>query len=998
MSCLMRRIATAIALGVLAPAAAHAQASIAGVIKDGSGAVLPGVTVEAASPALIEKVRAGVSDGTGQYRIENLRPGTYTVTFTLTGFSISKREGLELVGSMTATVNAELRIGSVQETITVTAESPVVDLQSARREQVLKSDVLTTMPGVRNWNTMVILVPGMATDRNDVLTGPTDSLFSMHGGPSTEGRINLGGMQIGNGAGGGGQSNFLADIGNAEEVTFITSGALGEAEVGGPTMNIVPKVGGNSYKGSFFVNGANSALQGSNYTTALKNAGLTAPNSLIKAYDIDGGVGGPIRKDGLWYFATGRAQGSNTYVTSLYYNRNAGDPNVWTYQPDLNRQAYSDRTWNNAGVRLTWQISPRNKANFYWDQQSICGNCSGATGLNQLPDPLSSPEAQGTGDISPQTTTQWTWSSPVTNRFLFEGGVGTMFYTWGNSERPGNPTHDLIRVTEQCTAGCPVNGSIPGLNYRSMNWNDNHAGAVNWQASASYVTGAHSLKIGHQGAWDSSDTRASVNSTGLTYRVNNGVPNQLTQTISPFSVKNRESHFAVYGQEQWTHKRMTLQGALRYDRAWSWFPATQEGPAPFLPIPLVFDETTGVTGYNDISPRVAAVFDVFGTGKTSVKVNLGKYLQNANTIGNYSGPNPASRIPSNVTRTWVDSNGNFVADCNLQNGAAQNLTASGGDSCGAISNVNFGTTTFSNTYDPAILSGRGVRPNDWNFGASVQQQILPRASVEVGYYVRWFQGFFVTDNLAVTFADFAQFSLTAPLDPRLPGGGGSVITGLYDVNPAQFGLTNNYVTAAESFGDQYSHWDGVEINLTARPRTGLTVQGGTSTGQTVTDSCAIRAQLPEIAQLNPYCHVASGFLTQFRGLVTYTVPKLDIQTSIVLQLKPGPQLAANYTASNAVVAPSLGRNLAAGQASNVTVNLIPPGSLYGDRINQLDLKIGKSLRFGRMRTTFALDVYNALNSDVILIYNNTFIPGGSWLAPQSVISGRLGRISAQVEF
>ena len=201
---------------------------------------------------------------------------------------------------------------------------------------------------------------------------------------------------------------------------------------------------------------------------------------------------------------------------------------------------------------------------------------------------------------------------------------------------------------------------------------------------------------------------------------------------------------------------MTLQGALRYDHAWSWFPATQEGPAPFLPVPLVFAETTGVTGYNDISPRVAAVFDVFGTGKTSVKVNLGKYLQNANTIGNYSGPNPASRIPSNVTRTWVDSNGNFVADCNLLNGAAQNLTASGGDSCGAISNVNFGTTTFSNTYDPAILSGWGVRPNDWNFGASVQQQILPRTSVEVGYYVRWFQGFFVTDNLAVTSADFAS--------------------------------------------------------------------------------------------------------------------------------------------------------------------------------------------------------------------------------------------------
>ena len=201
-------------------------------------------------------------------------------------------------------------MASVQETITVTAESPVVDLQSARREQVLKSDVLTTMPGVRNWNTMVILVPGMATDRNDVLTGPTDSLFSMHGGPSTEGRINLGGMQIGNGAGGGGQSNFLADIGNAEEVTFITSGALGEAEVGGPTMNIVPKVGGNSYKGSFFVNGANSALQGSNYTDGVEERRADGAQLADQGLRHRRWCRRPDPKDRLWYFATARAQGA----------------------------------------------------------------------------------------------------------------------------------------------------------------------------------------------------------------------------------------------------------------------------------------------------------------------------------------------------------------------------------------------------------------------------------------------------------------------------------------------------------------------------------------------------------------------------------------------------------------------------------------------------------------------------------------------------------------
>jgi hypothetical protein len=357
-----------------------------------------------------------------------------------------------------------------------------------------------------------------------------------------------------------------------------------------------------------------------------------------------------------------------------------------------------------------------------------------------------------------------------------------------------------------------------------------------------------------------------------------------------------------------------------------------------------------------------------------------------------------------VTRTWTDANHNFVPDCNLSNPAANG-------ECAAISNANFGTTTFSNTIDPALLSGWGVRPSDWSFGASIQQEILPRVSVEAGYTRRWYQGFIVTDNLAVKPSDFSPFSVTAPVDPRLPNGGGYTVSGLYDVNPALFGVTNNYVTSASKYGNEYNYSNGFDVTASARPRNGLTFQGGFSGGQTVLDTCQIRAQLPETAPLNPYCHIASGFIPQFKGIASYTVPRVDVQVSATFTSKPGIQvningtptgvvggsIGANYTVANAVVAQSLGRSLA-GNAPNATVNLITPGTMYGDRVNELDLRIAKVLRFGRTKTLLGVDLYNALNSSAVLSYNQSFIAGGSWLIPTSVLSARFAKISAQFDF
>jgi hypothetical protein len=363
-----------------------------------------------------------------------------------------------------------------------------------------------------------------------------------------------------------------------------------------------------------------------------------------------------------------------------------------------------------------------------------------------------------------------------------------------------------------------------------------------------------------------------------------------------------------------------------------------------------------------------------------------------------------------VTRTWTDANGNFQPDCDLLNPLANDRRSSGGDFCGQISNLAFGQKVLSDNYDPALLAGWGVRSSDWSLGLSVQQQLLPRMSIEVAYQRRWFNGFTLNDNLLTKSSDYSAYSITAPRDSRLPDGGGYVISNLYDVSPALSGQISNLVTDSASYGDWYQYFSGVDVTLNVRTRGGLTFQGGTSTGQNVADACAVRASLPElnvgiggglvgstVSSTSPYCHVAYGVLTQLRGLGAYTIPKIDLQVSGVFQSKPGALLSGNYAVPASVVAQSLGR-LPSGNVTSVTINLVEPGSMYGDRLNQLDFRAAKILRFGRSRTTVGVDLYNVLNSSAILTYNNVFVPGGPWLQPNSVLTGRLARISAQFDF
>lgn len=1006
---------------------AFAQATITGVVRDTSGAVLPGVTVEASSPALIEKVRTAVTDGSGQYRIIDLRPGVYTVTFTLQGFSTVRREGIELTGTFVASVNAEMRVGTLEETITVTGESPIVDVQSIRRQTTIEGEVIAAIPTSRSYGALFQLIPAVTGGNRDVQVMPGLSVFGGPGGRGTEGRLQVDGLNVGAALSGGGVSSYVADVANVQEVTFTTSGGLGEAEVGGPQMNLVPKTGGNTISGSLYFAGVSRGMVGSNYTRELREAGLRTPGSLMKLWDITAGVGGPILRDRIWYFGTFRDEGSWASVPGMYANKNAGDPTKFVYEPDYSRQAVTAGSWTIAALRLTLQPTSRDKFNVFWDEQHPChgatftrhdegcrrqpagkwviGGAPGLAGSFGVATATNSPEIANYGGRGHayQRVQQATWTSPVTNRLLLESGMGTYFSHYGGQETPGNPTRGIPRLVEQCSPTC--SHGIQNLTYGSQDWSSNQMFVNTWRASVSYVTGAHSLKFGYMGGYHRVNQKYFSNELHLTYRLNNGIPNLLTLDLKPYPVKQRTRYDAFYAQEQWTVGRWTLQGALRYDHAWSYFPEQRIGPVRFLPTPLVFAEQPGVKGYHDISPRGGAAWDVFGNGNTALKINAGKYLEAATNHNTYSLSNPAARIagspalgaPPPVTRAWTDANGNFVPDCDLLNPDAQDLRAAGGDFCGALSNRNFGRPVFTGNFDPDILEGWGVRPSDWQIGVSVQQRVLSGVSVEVGYFRRWLQNFTTTDNLAVGPEDFDPFSITAPSDPRLPGGGGYTITGLYNVKPAMFGRTDTLTTWSRKYGDEYSVYNGVLINLTARLRGGLTFQGGVNTGKTVTDNCQVRAKLPENAPTDPYCHRDPGFVTRVTGLGAYTIPRIDVLLSATFRSDQGAPLAANYQVPSAEAARTLGRPLA-GNVPFVTVNLIEPGTVWGDRVNDLSVRVAKIIRIGRTRTNVGVDVYNVLNSDAILTYNQQFSPGGRWLVPTSIMTPRFAKVSASIDF
>ena len=1020
----MRRVSAAffvlVGLLVLAPSAAFAQATITGVVKDASGGVLPGVTVEATSPDLIEKVRTATTDANGQYRIAELRGGTYSVTFSLPGFNTIRREGITLTGTFVATLNADLTVGSLQETVVVTGESPLVDVQSVSRQTTLNNEIINEIPAVRSYAGLMSLMPNMVTPGGAAANSPAPNMvvFGAAGGRANEGRLQVDGISVGTAFNGAGVSAYVVDVNNVQEIVLTASGGLGEAEVGGPTLNILPREGGNRLSGQFYVAQVTEGMVGSNYTDELRNRGLSTPGSFERLWDYNLGVGGPIARDRLWFFAQGRHEGYYNTVPGMFANLNANDPTKWTYVPDTSRPAYQAASFAILALRLTAQVSERNKVSGSWDEQKPCEGAAFTAEADACrhskPDQIicagASPTPSCSATSAPETgayrsfgqrVQQLRWTSPRTNRLLFEAGFGTYISRWGGKEMPGqNP--NLIRVQDQCTTGVapgqPCEHGIAGLNYRAPNWASNWTTVYNFRGSASYNIAAHNMKVGYQGSHLGDNQTNFNNDSFLTYRFNNGVPNQFTQTINRFTRKQRVRTMAFYAQDSVTYGRMTFQGALRYDHAWSYFPEQTIIPVRFFPTEKTYPYTEG-SSYNDLTPRGGVAMDLFGNGKTSLKFNFGRYLEAAQNAGFFITNNPIGRLSTTVSRTWTDADNDKVIDCDLLSQLAQSPATTGSvDTCG-VGSPNFGTEVFANTLDPTLFTGWGVRSGDWQWGASIQQEVMPRVSAEFSYQRRWLLNFSTTDNRSTANTDYDEFAVNIPTDPRLPNGGGGQLAGIYNVTQAAFArATDNFVTLADRFGSRTQATDSISLNVTARPRVGssnLTLQGGFNWAGTNTNSCEIRAALPETDATDPWCDVNTKNM-RVTALGSYTVPKIDVLLATTFRSEQGQQLAANFAANQA--ATTLGRPFAGG-STTLTVNLIEPGTLYGDRANQLDMRIAKNLRFGSTRTNVGVDIFNILNSNPVLTYDQNYSPTTDrWLRPLSVLQPRYVKVSAQFNF
>ena len=948
---------------LIIPHAALAQSAIAGAVKDATGAVLPGVTVEASSPALIERVRTVTTDAAGLYRIIDLRPGVYTVTFTLPGFNTVRREGIELPANFTSTINAELRVGAIEETVTVTGDSPVVDVKSATQQQVLSRDLLDAVPTGRNIWAVGSTLTGVTLSAPDVggTAGMQQTYMAVHGSQRRDNSIQVDGMSVNGIEGDGAIQNYFND-GMFQEMSYQTGALSAEVQASGVRLNMIPKEGGNAFKGSMFLSRTPGSWQSNNFTDELRATGLRAPNRVERIQDFNPSLGGPIKKDRLWFFTSFRRWGVDQTITDSFYNL---DPTHLTYVPADGasgrtlKPTVDDNIIKSGVVRLTWQMASKHKFSAYIDRiVKFRGHECPA---------LYAEEACGIRSPKRYFTTQAKYTATLSSKLLLEAGFSENDETYSTNEAQSSVgASDIPRFDR--TTGAAWSAPQGPYYFRSPD-------RYTYTGAMSYVTGTHAIKSGLQwGTGGNRHQRSLQNGVDLIQEYRNGAPVSVqTYNTTQWSAERIKYDLGLYVQDSWTMNRLTLNPGLRMEFFNTYIP--QEGAPPGRFVPLrEYGPIYDLPNWKDPwVPRLGGVYDLTGDGKTAIKGHVGKYMTAFSTVGFAQVYNPLRQETDR--RNWTDTNRDDVA---------QN------SEIGAI-NTPFNTTGALNRVpDPSI-----ERPYQWEYSVGAQRELVRGISVSANWVRRSWRRLIWTDNTLVSFDDYTVVNTPNPLNSseQIP---------IYNLRAAKLGQ----VTQIDKNSDQNQKWyNGYDVGFTARIRQ-ANIYGGVSTGRLLIVNCEV--DNPNSLRFCDQRDLDIPYVTQFKISGAYPLP-YGVQISGNWQGYPGvpqstlrqdgdynvtnnrvddPSLNVNYIVDRTIV-PSL-------TVSSVTVPLIKPGTKYLSRWNQIDVRLAKKFRVRNVNFQGQLDMFNILNASSILTVNETY--GTSLDRPTSILQGRLFAFGAQMSF